>query len=215
LPSNGNPTKPPRLRIVEDLATPVEKNASDGSGTPSPLPSGVQVLEGDVLYREWVRGPSGALWVVPFFAGLAVAIGFGWVAVNRAPGLAGIASSGGALLAIAVAFTAWNFRHLYLQVDGRGLAWRFGLFGRRYSLEEVSMFRERVFHFPKVSGVGGWGIGQAKDGMDTYEVWGANGTALDVVVTRGAVTRHFLLSTAAPDRLVVQLVRAMERRVPR
>ena len=61
-------------------------------------------------------------------------------------------------------------------------------------------------------GYGGWGIGRAQDGVDTYEVWGANGTAIDLVVRRGEVTKHFLVSTAAPDRLVVQIVRAMERR---
>ena len=69
------------------------------------------------------------------------------------------------------------------------------------------MFRESNYGYKK-SGVGGWGIGPAKDGMDVYEVWGANGSGLDLVVRRKDVTRHYLVSSQAPERLVAALVRA-------
>ncbi len=174
-----------------------------GFSPPRPLPPGVEVFDsGDVYFREWVPGPAGRGWFVAFGACLAVAIG-----------TAAIALRGGwlallwpiALVALGAAATAFAFRGLAIVVDARGIGWRFGPFARRFAHEEISMFRERVFVFSKI---GGWGIGRAKDGMDEYEVWGANGTALDLVVTKNGVAKHFLLSTTAPDRLVTSLVRA-------
>jgi hypothetical protein len=194
----------PKLNVVEDLGRP----------SPGPIPPGVQLFEGDVLYREWVPGPAGRSWWVAVVVPSAIAVG----AIVLA-GMTGVI--GAVLLAIAaavalgIAATAFAFRGLSIVVDRDGLRWNFGPLWRRYALDEISMFRERVFHFPKAGGMGGWGIGKAQDGVDVYEVWGANGTALDLVVRRKDVTRHYLVSTAAPERLVVQLVRAMERRKAR
>lgn len=209
LSQNGNPNPPSRLRVVEDLGKPVSVDAA--TGTPAPIPATVEILEGDVLYREWVPGPSGAAWWIGAIVPLLIAAAAGAIAA-RAGVLLAIGAGVAALIALAISATAITFRGLSIVVDRDGLSWRFGVLKRRYSLDEISMFRERVFHFPKAGGFGGWGIGKAQDGMDLYEVWGANGTALDLVVRRGEVTRHFLISTVAPDRLVVQLVRAMERR---
>jgi hypothetical protein len=191
----------PKLNVVEDLR----------QSAPGPIPPTVQLLEGDVLYREWVPGPAGRHWWVAVVVPVAIAVvAAGFAAREGVLGatLLGIL----ALIASAVAATGFAFRGLAIVVDSRGLRWNFGPLWRRYSLDEISMFRERVFHFPKAGGYGGWGIGKAVDGVDIYEVWGANGAALDLVVRRKEVTRHYLVSTAAPERLVVQLVRAMERR---
>jgi hypothetical protein len=208
LSQNGNPNPPPRLRVVEDLGKPVSNDAGAGSSTP--IPPGVQILEGDVLYREWVPGPAGRGWIFATLLPLAITGVLAFLAARTTLPLR-IVFGIFALFLVAMAATAFNFRGLSIVVDRNGMAWRFGIFSRRYALAEISMFRERIFHFPKAGGFGGWGIGKALDGVDTYEVWGANGTAVDLVVRRGDVTKHYLVSTAAPDRLVVQLVRAMER----
>ena len=164
-----------------------------------------------MLYREWVPGPAGRNWVIGAGVPLGVSIAAGFFSVRASVPLA-IALGLAAAFGVAMSITAFTFRGLSIVIDSRGLAWRFGFFSRRYSLDEISMFRERVFHFPKAGGFGGWGIGKALDGVDTYEVWGANGTAVDLVIRRAEVTKHYLISTVAPERLVVQLVRAMERR---
>jgi len=208
LSQNGNTNPPPRLKVVEDLGKPVSNDAGAGSST---IPPTVQILDGDVLYREWIPGPAGRGWVIATLAPLALAGGAAVLAARSGTALAILLGLAAALF-VALAATAFTFRGLAIVVDSRGLAWRFGVFSRRYSLDEISMFRERVFHFPRAGTFGGWGIGKALDGVDTYEVWGANGSAIDLVVRRGEETKHYLVSTAAPDRLVVQLVRAMERR---
>lgn len=174
------------------------------------MPPTVELLEGDVLYREWVPGPAGRTWWVGMLAALAVAAAAA-LGVARGSLWVAIPSALVFVVALLMALTAFSFRGLSLVVDRRGIAWRFGFFARRYALAEVSMFRERAFHFPKATGIGGWGIGRANDGVDTYEVWGANGTAIDLIVRRGETTKHYLVSSAAPERLVVQLVRAFER----
>ncbi|HVO30782.1 MAG TPA: hypothetical protein VMV18_08600 [bacterium] len=176
----------------------------------TPLPATVQVLDGDVLYREWVPGPAARVWWIGATLALVVAaVGVFFAARGGWMSVVWILVS---LFALALAATVYTFRGLSIVVDSRGIAWNFGVLRRRYSLDEVSMFRERVFHFPRESGVGGWGIGRAHDGVDLYEVWGANGSALDLIVNEKGASRHFLVSTAAPDRLVVQIVRALERR---
>lgn len=193
-----------KLRVLEDT---VEKDAGveppGFSAPPRPLPPGVQISEtGDVFFREWVPGPAGRGWVVAFALASLVAAGAAWAAL-RGGWLALLWPV--AIVAALAAATAVTFRGLSIVVDSRGIAWRFGVLGRRYAHEELSMFRERTFAFAKI---GGWGIGKAKDGVDVYEVWGANGTALDLVVEKRGVAKHYLISTTAPDRLVTALVRA-------
>lgn len=204
--STGKSGSASPLKILDQDLPAVPGDAPAGSATPRPVPHSVEVLDGDVLFREWVPGPSGRWgWIVPFLVSASVAAASaifaargGWIALALIPL---------ALLAAAIALTALNFRGLSIIVDRRGVAWRFGVLRRRFAHHEITMFRTRVFEFAR-SGVGGWGIGTARDGVDVYQVWGANGTALDLVVKRGDVTRHYLVSTAAPERLAAALVRA-------
>lgn len=170
------------------------------------------VSDGDVLYREWVPGPAGARgWL--FGATLSFAAMVGSASLAWRGGWLAIPAWIVAIVAAALLFTAINFRGLLIVVDRRGIAWSFGLLRRRYAHAEIQMFREREFGFVK-GGVGGWGIGLARDGMDEYQVWGANGSALDLVVKRGGVAKHYLVSTAAPEWLAAALVRA-DATVPR
>ena len=139
---------------------------------------------------------------------LGAAIAFAGIALATR-GLGPLLTTIGALLTLFAAvtlFTAVSFRHLSITVDREALAFSFGPFlRRRFLLDEIQMFRGREFAFRKV---GGWGIGRAHDGIDVYQVWGANGTALDLVVKRAGVTSHYLVSTVAPDLLCAALVRA-------
>lgn len=163
-------------------------------------------MGGPVFYAERVTGPAGAWgWIAGL--GVAAALGAGSAAL-LARGGAVLAVLGAlvGLLALALALTTVSFRRLQLRVDREGISWSFGpLFSRRYALDEVHMFRARDFAFRKA---GGWGIGRAYDGVDVYQVWGANGTVLDLVVNRGGVARHYLVSTVAPDLVCAALVRA-------
>lgn len=159
-----------------------------------------------MFYREVVTGPAGRGWIAG--ALLALAVGFAGVALVLRSGSAlgitlGVLVT---LFALVTLVTAVSFRALSVQVDRDGVAFRFGpLFRRRFSLDEVQMFRGRNFAFRTV---GGWGIGRAHDGVDVYRVWGASGTALDLVVKRAGVTRHYLVSSVAPDLLCAAIVRA-------
>lgn len=168
----------------------------------------MQISQGPVRYREWVQGPSRGV-----AGALLGAIGLaGGVWLFSRGGFASIA--GGSLLALfsaAFGATSWCFRRLVIVVDDKGIAWSFGPIGRRYGFDEISMFRERDFVVHSKDREGrGWGIGQGKDGVDVYQTWGGNGPALDLVVRRDEVTKHYLVSSAAPDRLVVALVQAMK-----
>ena len=170
----------------------------------------MRIGDGDELYREVIDGPAGRGWIVAVAACAAIAAACAWWVASRAPlWWLGVPLE---ILFAALAFTAWLFHRLTIVVDRAGIAWRFTLVGRRYSWDEVQMFREKFFAHSKDTQSRGWGIGTAKDGMDTYEVWGANGPCLDLVVRRGEVTKHFLVSSAVPDRLAAALVRALERR---
>lgn len=177
-----------------------------------PLPPEVQVtMDGPVFYREWVVGPAGRhgwlagvlLGDVIGVAGIALLLGATDAPLRAAAGVLAL------LAGVALVFTAISFRGLSLVVDREGIAWAFGPFRRRYALSEITMFRAREFAFRKV---GGWGIGRAHDGMDVLEVWGANGTVLDIVVQRGGVTKHYLVSSVAPDQVCAALVRANAKR---
>lgn len=163
-------------------------------------------MAGPTFHLERVTGPAGAWgWI----AGVAIAalLGVAGAALLARGGLlAGALGGLVTLVAVALAVTAISFRHLYLRVDRDAIAWSFGpLFSRRYALDEVHMFRARDFAFRKA---GGWGIGRAHDGVDVYQVWGASGSVLDLVVNRGGVTKHYLVSTVAPDLVCAALVRA-------
>lgn len=196
----------PRLPVLDQGPGAAVIDAGPGFGTPRKLPGVTTSLEGPVLHSEHVTGPAGERgWIAgAALGGVFVTCG---VAVASRGGVLAIVA-GVILLAIGVALvvTAVSFRKLELRVDREGIAWSFGpLFRRRYTLAEVEMFRSRDFVFRKV---GGWGIGRAHDGVDVYQVWGANGTVLDLVVTRAGVSKHYLVSTVAPDLVCAALVRA-------
>ncbi len=189
-----------RLRVLDD------DGASADEARPAPIPPTVEILDGDVLYREWVPGPVTAVgWALSvLLSAVLLATGGALATLGGGSTVLGLAL---AALGVAGLVTAVCFRGLRIVVDRHGIAWCFGLFRRRYAHGEITMFRERDFAFHR-AGVGGWGIGRAVDGVDEYQVWGANGTALDLVVRRNDVTRHYLISTAAPGRLTAALVRA-------
>lgn len=198
----------PRLPVLGEGPSAADNHAGAGFGTPREVPPGVQTsLDGPVLHSERVTGPAGPNgWIAGAALGGVMEV-VGIALLSRGAPLA-LISAGTLLAAIgfAVVVTAISFRQLELRVDREGIAWSFGpLFRRRYSLDEVEMFRSRDFVFRKV---GGWGIGRAHDGVDVYQVWGANGTVLDLVVTRAGVSRHYLVSTVAPDMVCAALVRA-------
>lgn len=199
----------PRLKVLGDAPAGPEAFADLA---PRPLPSGVHVsADGPVLYREWVVGPSGRHgWLFGVVLGDAIAIaGIALLASASGAPLRAAAGVLALLAGAALVLTAVSFRGLALAVDREGIRWSFGPFRRRYALSEITMFRARDFAFRKA---GGWGIGRAFDGVDTYEVWGANGTALDIVVLRGGVSRHYLVSSVAPDQVCAALVRANAKR---
>lgn len=205
--SHTKPPSAPRLPVLGEGPGAAVLDAPAGFGTPRTLPLGVtSSLDGPVLHSEHVTGPAGPRgWI----AGAALGGVFGVCGAALAS-LGGIlAISGGvaiAIVGVALLVTAVSFRRLELRVDRDGISWSFGPFFRRsYSLDEVEMFRSRDFVFRKV---GGWGIGRAHDGVDVYQVWGANGTVLDLVVTRAGVSKHYLVSTVAPDLVCAALVRA-------
>jgi hypothetical protein len=163
-------------------------------------------MGGPVFYAERVTGPAGA-WGWLAGVGVAAVLGTGSAALFSHGGALAIALGVVvAIVALALAVTTVSFRRLELRVDREGIRWSFGpLFSRRYAHDEVHMFRARDFAFRKA---GGWGIGRAFDGVDVYQVWGANGTVLDLVVNRGGAAKHYLVSTVAPDLVCAALVRA-------
>lgn len=194
------------LKVLPDGPGAADSNALDGFGTPRTLPAGVESsANGPVFHRERVTGPAGAYgWIAGVAVALVVLAG-GAVLVAKGGVLAAVGAAL-ALTGIALAITTISFRRLTLVVDAQGVAWSFGpLFRRRYAHAEVHMFRARDFAFRKH---GGWGIGRAHDGVDVYQVWGANGTALDLVVNRGGVAKHYLVSTVVPDVVCAAIVRA-------
>jgi len=203
----------PRLTVLGEGPGAADIDAGPGFGTPRELPAGVvSSIDGPVLHSEHVTGPAGAYgWIAGAALGAVLAVCGGALASRGGV----LAISGGAVLLVlglALLVTAVSFRRLELRVDREGISWSFGpFFRRRYKLDEVEMFRARDFVFRKV---GGWGIGRAHDGVDVYQVWGANGTVLDLVVTRAGVSRHYLVSTVAPDMVCAALVRANAARPP-
>lgn len=204
--SQHKPRTASPLPVLADGPGAAGSHAPDGFGIPRDLPPGVTAsATGPVFHSERVTGPAGAYgWIAGAALSLAIVAG-GVLLVSRGGWLIAL----GALLAIAgvaLAVTTVSFRQLTIVVDREGVAWSFGpLFRRRYAHAEVTMFRSRDFAFRKS---GGWGIGRAHDGVDVYQVWGANGTALDIVVNRGGVAKHYLVSTVVPDVVCAALVRA-------
>ena len=198
--------KPPGLNVLDERSV-------QTFGAIEGLPPTVRVsLDGPVLYREWVVGPAGRYgWIAGVALGIALVVAAAaLIASGGALRIAGGICAG--LAGSSLLLTSVAFRGLSLVIDREGVEWAFGPFRRRFAHGEVQMFRAREFAFKKV---GGWGIGRAHDGVDVYQVWGANGTALDLVVKRADVTHHFLISTVAPEQACAAIVRANAPAVPR
>ena len=115
---HDNPTGRPRLPILEDAAEKHAPGGGPGFDAPRPIPPGVQVSEGDVLYREWVPGPAGPRgWV--FGATLSFAAMVGSASLAARGGWLAVPTWIVAIVAGALLLTAINFRGLLIVVDRR------------------------------------------------------------------------------------------------
>ena len=110
---------------------------------------------------------------------------------------------------LALTFVMLNFLVLMTTVADDGLEFRFGLFARRFSWEQIRTAEAKRYEWATYMG---WGLRGATGGRRAWSIFGVpGGVEVQVVNSRGAELSYFI-SSARPDEMASALRQGIEER---
>ncbi len=113
------------------------------------------------------------------------------------------------LACLTLTFVMLNFLTLMTTVSDQGLEFRFGLFARRFSWDQIRAAEAKAYSWTAFLG---WGVRIAPGGRRAWSLFGVpKGVEVQVVNSRGAELSYFI-SSARPDEMASALRRGIEER---
>ncbi len=112
-----------------------------------------------------------------------------------------------ALAVLVDIFLLFNFTNLSVRVTGSGLSFRYGMFGKSFSWEQITSVEATDYRW---IAYGGWGIRFSTKGRRAWSQLGVK-RGVVVAVTEGKNKRSYFISSRKADELAEALDRGIKK----